>query len=52
MKAISSVWLIVSLFVMPCTLNIERIGICLFVLANIVLSFLLFRKHNPEYINH
>ena len=52
MKILSNIWFILSIIVMPCTLNLERIGVCLFVLANIVLSFLLFKKHNPEYINH
>lgn len=52
MKALSNIWFIASLFVMPCTLNLERLGVCAFVIANIVLSFLLFKKHNPEFINH
>ena len=52
MKVISSFWFMLSVFVLPCTLNLEKIECCLFVLANIAFSFLLFKKHNPEYIIH
>ena len=52
MKAFSSLWLIVSIAVLPCVLNLEKLGCCLFIMANIVCSFLLFKKHNPEYIIH
>lgn len=52
MKKFSSVWLIVSLFVLPCVLNLENAWCCLVTMGSIIVSFLLFRKHNPEYINH
>ena len=41
MKAISSLWLIVSLVVLPCTLNMENGWCCLFIMCNVVASFLL-----------
>ncbi len=50
MKAVSSLYLITSMFVMPCVLNLENLWCCLFVVVNIVASFLLFKKRNPEYI--
>lgn len=52
MKAISAVWLIVSLFVMPCVLNVENLWCCVLIVANAIPSFLVFKKYNPEYINH
>lgn len=52
MKTISSLWLIVSLVVFPCTLNMENGWCCLFIMGNLVASFLTFKKHNPEYINN
>lgn len=51
MKKFSSVWLIVSLFVLPCVLNMENGWCCLIIIANLIGSFLMFRRHNPEYIN-
>ena len=50
MKAISSLWLIVSLFVFPCTLDLENGWCCLIVMVNLIVSFLAFRHYNPEYI--
>jgi len=52
MKTLSSVLLIVSLFVLPCVLNLENLWCCLAVLASGIGSFLLFKKHNSEFINH
>ena len=51
MKKFSSVWLIVSLFVLPCTLELENAWCILFILANWWGSFRTFKRHNPEYIN-
>ena len=50
MKTFSAIYLIVSFFVLPCILNLEN-GWCLLTIAvNVLVSFLLFYKHNPEYI--
>ena len=50
MKTFSAIYLIVSFFVLPCVLNLEN-GWCLLTVAvNVMVSFLLFYKHNPEYI--
>ena len=51
MKDFSAIWLIVSLFVLPCTLDLERLGCIVIVMANIIASFIVFRKYNKEYIN-
>ena len=50
MKTFSAIYLIVSLFVLPCTLNLESGWCCLFIMVNVILSFLTFRHYNPEYI--
>lgn len=50
MKTFSSIYFILSVFVLPCTLNLENLWCCLFLMANMVCSFLLFKKHNSEYI--
>ena len=52
MKAISSLWLIVSLFVLPCTLDLENGWCCLFIMCNLFASFLTFKRYNPEFINN
>lgn len=39
------------MFIMPCVLNLENKWCLLFLIGNIIGSFLTFRKHNPEYIN-
>lgn len=52
MKKLSSAWLITSLIILPCVLDMENGWCCLFIMANIIASFLVFRKYNPEYINH
>ena len=50
MKTFTAIYFIVSLFVLPCTLNLEN-GWCLFIIAvNVLVSFRLFCKHNHEYI--
>ena len=51
-KKLSSAWLMISLFVLPCTLDLESGWCCLFIMGNLVASFLTFKKHNPEYINN
>lgn len=51
MKTLSSIWLILSLFVMPCTLNLEKIGCIVFVAINIGAAFYTFKKYNSEYLN-
>lgn len=51
MKALTSVWLIVSLFVMPCVLNAENMWCCVILVVNALASFRAFKRHNPEYIN-
>ena len=51
MKTFSAIWLIISMFAMPCILNLENLWCLLIVMSNIIASFLTFRKHNPEYIN-
>ena len=50
MKTFSSICLIVSLFVLPCILNLEKLGCCLTIMICAVVSFLLFKRYNPEYI--
>lgn len=52
MKTISSLMLIGSMFVLPCILNLEKLICCVVTVAAIAVSFALFRKYNPEYINH
>ena len=48
-KELTSIWLIVAMFILPCILNLEKIG-CIVVLAiNIALAFRAFKKNNPEY---
>ena len=47
-KAASMIWLIISLFVMPCVLNPEHMGALLFIMVNMAASFLVNRKVNPE----
>lgn len=49
MKNLSSIWLIVAMFVLPCILNLEKIGCIVFVAINIGLAFRSFKKYNPEY---
>ena len=50
MKTFSAIYLIFSFFVLPCTLNLEK-GWCLVaIVVNVMVSFVLFYKHNPEYI--
>lgn len=50
MKRFSSIWLIVSLFVLPCSIDTENIWCLLAMLASLILSFLTFKKYNPEYV--
>lgn len=50
MKKLSSIWFAASIFVLPCVLDIERIGVCLFLLADWYFAFRCFKKHNPEYV--
>lgn len=52
MKVLTSLYFIASIFVLPCTLNLENGWCCLFIMGNLVASFLTFKKHNPEYINN
>ena len=49
MKKFSSYWLIISVFVMPCVLNLEMIGCIVFLAVNIGAAFYTFKKYNPEY---
>ena len=51
MKDFSAIWLIVSIFVLPCILNLERLDCLIIVMVNIIASFITFRKYNKEYIN-
>jgi len=50
MKKLSSIWLMTSLVILPCVLDLERLGCVIFIMANLIGSFLLFKKHNPENI--
>lgn len=50
MKRFSQIWFAGSIAVLPCILNLENSWCCLFLMANMVGSFLLFKKHNSEYI--
>ena len=50
MKAITTLYFIASIFVLPCTLNLENGWCCLIVMVNLIVSFLAFRHYNPEYI--
>ena len=52
MKTFTSIWFMMSVFVLPCTLNLERLDCCAVLLLNIVLSFIFFKKYNPEFINN
>lgn len=47
-KIISTLWLATSVFVLPCILNPEKAGVCAFIIANLILSYLYARKHNPS----
>lgn len=51
MKKLSSIWLIVAMFVLPCILNLEKIGCIVFIAVNIGAAFYTFKKYNPEYLN-
>ena len=51
-KITTSAWFMVSVFVLPAILNLENFNCCLFILANVVGSFLTFKRYNPEYINN
>ena len=50
MKTFSSICLIVSIFVLPCILNLENGWCCLTIVVCAAVSFLLFKRYNPEYI--
>ena len=50
MKAISTLYFIGSIFVLPCTLNLENAWCCLLIMVNLIVSFLIFRHYNPDYI--
>lgn len=50
MKTFSSICLIVSLFVLPCILDLENIWCCLTIVVCAVASLLVFKHYNPEYI--
>ena len=50
MKDFSAIWFIVSMVVLPCLLNLENGWCLLFLMVNIIASFLVFKKHNPEYV--
>lgn len=52
MKTFSAIYLIVSLCIMPCTLNLENGWCCLFIMVNVLAAFLTFKHYNPEYINN
>ena len=52
MKKFSSIWLIASIAILPCVLDMENLWCCLIIAVSLVLSFRSFRKHNPEYIIH
>lgn len=51
MKKISSIWLMLALFVMPCILDLENMWCLAFIAVNIGASFFTFKKYNPEYLN-
>ena len=48
-KELTSIWLIVAMFVLPCILNLEKIGCIVFVAINIGLALRALKKYNPEY---
>ena len=50
LKGFSSVWMMCALFVFPCILNLEMLGCVLFVMADLVAAFLMFKKFNSEFI--
>ncbi len=50
MKTFSNIWLIASIAILPCVLDLERLGCVIFIMANLIGSFLLFKKYNPENI--
>ena len=49
MKTFASIWLIVAMFVLPCILNLEKIGCIIFIAINIGAALKTFKKYNPEY---
>ena len=49
MKTFASIWLIVAMFVLPCILNLEKIGCIVFIAINICAALKTFKKYNPEY---
>jgi len=50
MKKFSTYWLIAALFVMPCVLDLEKIGNLVFIMVDAMAAFLTFYRNNPEYI--
>ena len=49
MKDFSAIWLITSMVILPCVLDMEN-GWCLvFIMANIIASFLVFKRQNREH---
>ena len=48
LKGVSSVWMMCALFLFPCILDLERLGCVLFVMANLIAAFLMFKKYNKE----
>lgn len=48
MRKLMTAWLIVSLFVLPCLLNLEHLGACVFFVANLLASVVANVKCNPS----
>jgi hypothetical protein len=51
MKQVSTIWLLLALFVFPCILNIESLKVCIFLVIDGLAAYLMFKKYNKEYIN-
>lgn len=48
MKKVSIISLIVSVFVLPCILDLEKFGVCAVIFGCVVVSLILNKKFNPE----
>lgn len=48
MKRLSVIGIIVSVFVLPCVLDAQKLLNCVIILASLVASFLFAKKFNPQ----
>lgn len=50
-KTLVMIWLVVSLFIMPAVLDLENGWVLVFIMTNVIASFLTARKVTPEIFN-